>query len=190
MTLQAPEVVVFDLETTGLSAAQGGIVEIGAVVVSGLAVTDDVFHTLVNPGRAIPWSATRIHGITNEMVTSAPTERVALTAFFEWLSGRALVAHNAPFDLSFVQCGAARAGLTAPRSAICTVRLSRRLLLGGRHNLDEVCARLGVTTQDRHRALGDTLATAEVFVRLRAILLERETQLRQPSVDTFSDWTE
>lgn len=165
-------VVVFDLETTGFSAASDAILEIGAVVVrDGEVRHDETFETLVHPGRPIPWFVSRVHGIRDRTVRDSPSLETALPAFLEFVGGRPLVAHNANFDMGFLAEHAARLGLRAPRDYRCTMELSRRAFPAERqHNLDAVCARLGLDPDTRHRALPDAVATAEALVRLEQLL--------------------
>ena len=101
---------VFDLETTGLSAVRDRIVEIGAVRIE-LDGTMSRYETLVNPGVPIPWRVSRIHGITDEMVADAPKFKDAAYPFLDFIKGSSLVAHNAQFDLAFLQESLARTGL-------------------------------------------------------------------------------
>ncbi len=101
---------VFDLETTGMSPIRDRIVEIGAVRIE-VDGTLSQFETLVNPSMAIPVRSTQIHGITNEMVANAPRFTEAAYAFLDFIRGSRLVAHNARFDLSFLQESLARSGL-------------------------------------------------------------------------------
>ena len=166
--------VVFDLETTGLSPARDAILEIGAMVVEDGVLTGEVFHTLVNPGRSIPYFITKINGIRDSMVRDAPSIQTALPAFLEFLNGRQLVAHNASFDLGFIRENANRLKLSPPKHAICTVELSRQVFPRERsHNLDAVCSRLGLVPNGRHRALADVEVTAQAFVMFQEIIASR-----------------
>lgn len=175
VNLSAMQWVVFDLETTGLSPRNDAILEIGAVVVEGAHVTDERFHSLINPGRPIPWFVTRVHGIQDRMVASSPRLETVLPAFLEFVGDRTLVAHNAGFDMGFLSEHASRLGLSAPRTAHCTMELSRRIFPGERrHNLDALCARLGLEASSRHRALSDAEVTAQAFVRLSDMIAARE----------------
>jgi DNA polymerase III subunit epsilon len=165
--------VIFDLETTGLSPAKDAILEIGAMVVSNGVVTDEVFERFVQPGRSIPWFITRINGITDAMVRGADRIDQVLPEFLEFVAGRTLVAHNASFDLGFVQHNANRLGLEAPVRALCTVELSRRVFpLERSHSLDAVCDRLGFKPTTRHRALADVELTAMAFLEFQKRLVQ------------------
>jgi DNA polymerase-3 subunit epsilon len=165
------EKVIFDLETTGLSPYRDAILEIGAIVVRNGVVTDERFHTMVNPGFPIPYHITRINGISDRMVRDAPGIGTALPAFLAFIGERGLVAHNASFDMGFIHAHANRLGLTAPVRALCTVELSRRVYpRERRHNLDAVSERLGLVAVNRHRALGDVELTAQAFIHFQQIL--------------------
>ena len=167
------EFVIFDLETTGLSPERDAILEIGALVVRDDLITAEVFETLVQPKRKIPFYITKINGINDRMVQNAPSIETALPSFLEFVAGRQLVAHNASFDIGFVRANAVRLGLEAPIRATCTVQLSRRAFPNeSRHNLDAICTRLGITTNNRHRALADVEMTAKAFLEFRRMLLK------------------
>jgi DNA polymerase III subunit epsilon len=160
------QAVVFDLETTGLSAQRDAILEIGAMVVNDGVVSTEIFHAMVNPGRPIPFFITKINGIDDRMVRDARRINEVLPEFLEFIAGRKLVAHNANFDIGFIAANAARLGLQAPVNATCTVELSRRIFPRERsHNLDAVAARLGLSTNGtRHRAMADVELTAQAFI--------------------------
>lgn len=161
--------VVFDTETTGLDPASDAIVQIGAVrVLGGRIVPGEVFETLVDPGRPIPAAAARVHRITTEAVAGAPDPASAAEAFRRFAQGSIPVAHNAPFDMAMLR----RAG-AAPAPPILDTVLISAVVYGGHetHTLDALVDRLGVALSEaeRHTALGDARATAEVLVRLLAI---------------------
>jgi DNA polymerase III epsilon subunit len=166
--------VVFDLETTGLSPHNDAILEIGAIVIEDGLITDQVFHSLINPHRPIPWFVTKVHGIRNHMVSDAPDLETVLPAFLDFVADRTLVAHNAGFDMGFLSTHAGRLGLRVPRNIHCTMELSRRMFPHERrHNLDAVCMRLGILAPtNRHRALQDAEVTAQAFVRMNHLLTQ------------------
>lgn len=160
--------VVVDVETTGTSAGRGDrITELAAVVVRDGRIGRS-FHTLVNPERPIPRYVTQLTGISWAMVRDAPRFGEVRDAVRDVLGDHVFVAHNAPFDWAFVNMELDRAGgapLENPR--LCTVRLARRLLSHlPRRSLDHVTAHYGIAVDDRHRALGDAMATAQVLTRL------------------------
>lgn len=161
--------VVFDTETTGLYAARGdAVVSIGAVRAVGAHIrAAETFDRLVNPRRKIPPASTRIHGIDDAMVRAAPTMEAVLPAFRDFVGDAVLVAHNAAFDLNFLAQHETATGVRLSNPVLDTMFLAD-LLYGkaGNHSLDALAKRFGVELEARHSALGDALATAEVFVRL------------------------
>ncbi|WP_232209298.1 exonuclease domain-containing protein [Alkalilimnicola ehrlichii MLHE-1] len=169
--------VVFDTETTGLSPARGDeIIAIGAVrLVNGRVLQDEYFEQLVKPCRAIPDSATRFHGISNEDVARAPEIGPVLRAFSRFIGEESvLVAHNAAFDMGFLRRAQARAGLAFPQPVLDTLLLSVYLHdHSPDHTLEGVAERLGVEVQKRHSALADARVTADVFARMIPLLRER-----------------
>ena len=173
---------VVDLETTGLQADTEGITEVCCLRVSGGQIVDS-FETLVNPRRPIPYFIQKMTGISDEMVRDAPGFGEIASRLLEFLDGTVLVAHNAPFDLSFLNHNLATNGhCRLHNPVIDTRRLARRLLPGlQRANLDAVTTHLGIAIQNRHRARGDAEATALALVRLLAICgdqgIENDAQL-------------
>lgn len=165
--------VVFDLETTGLSPERDAIVEIGAVVVrNGEIVEDEIFHSLVNPQRPIPYFATKVHGLKDMDVKHAPTIDLVLPEFLAFIKRKPLVAHNISFDVGFIQANAQKLGLEfPPRAQICTMQLSRRAYPRERsHKLDLLASRLDLTFTERHRSMGDVQVTAQAFIHLSRAL--------------------
>ena len=159
---------VVDVETTGGGQWRGHrIIDFAAVEVVGGEIVDE-YQTLVNPGRRIPGAITALTGIHDGMVAGAPYFEHVADAIAERLSGSVFVAHNAPFDWGFVSGELIRTVGDAPEvPRVCTVRMVRRLVPQLRHrNLDVVTRHFGVKVHDRHRAYGDALATARVFIRL------------------------
>ncbi|GAA1349283.1 DEDD exonuclease domain-containing protein [Saccharothrix algeriensis] len=161
--------VVFDLETTGGSAAEDAITEIGAVKVRGGQVLG-TFATLVDPERGIPPQVVALTGITQLMVTGAPRLSAVLPAFLEFAAGAVLVAHNSGFDVGFVKAACERHGHPWPRpTVLCTVKLARRVLSRDEApscRLSALAALFRVATTPNHRALTDARATVEVLHRL------------------------
>lgn len=170
--------VVFDTETTGLLPDRGDdIVQIAAVrIVNGKLVAGEVFDTLVNPGRPIPPASTAVHGITDAMVATAPGIAEVGRAFHKFAEGAVLVAHNAPFDLEFLRLKQHVIGARFDNPVLDTVLLSA-VIYGQHeiHSLDALSHRLDITIPEeaRHTALGDTVATADAFLKLIPMLKGR-----------------
>lgn len=160
--------VVFDTETTGLEPTDR-IVQIAGVRIARGRLTGERFETLVDPGRPIPPASTAIHHISDEMVDGAPDTTAALTAFHHFAEDTVLIAHNAPFDMGMLRRAAPETGAHFDNRVLDTVLLSA--MVWGQsvpHTLDALTERLGITIppEDRHTAMGDTVATAEAFLRL------------------------
>lgn len=169
--------VVFDTETTGLTPSSDAIVQIAAVrLVNGRRVKGEVFDTLVDPKRPIPARSTDVHGINDSMVTGAPDIAEAGRQFHKFAEGAVLVAHNAPFDMEFLRRQEEAIGASFDHPVLDTVLLSA-VVFGQleQHSLDALCARLGITIPEeaRHTAIGDTIATAEAFLKLVPMLQAR-----------------
>jgi DNA polymerase-3 subunit epsilon len=171
--------VVLDTETTGLRPEGGDrIVSLAGVRVrSGMVRPAEVFDALVCPDRPIPSASTRLHGITDAMVVSAPTIDVVLPAFLRFAEGAVLAGHEISFDLGFLGGDMARLGLpwVTLEHPVLDTRLLSRLIHGtdADHSLEAVAQRLGVSIRGRHSALGDALATAELLARLLELLQRR-----------------
>ncbi|KEP69783.1 DNA polymerase III subunit epsilon [Thioclava dalianensis] len=170
--------VVFDTETTGLAPEAGDeIVQIAAVrIVNGRRVAGEVFDMLVDPGRPIPAQAAAIHGISDAMVQGACSVPEAVRQFHRFAEGAVLVAHNAPFDMAFLTRRQDEIGARFDNPVLDTVLLSAVVFGQSQtHTLDALAHRLGITIPEeaRHTALGDTVATAEAFLKLSAVLQAR-----------------
>jgi len=161
--------VVFDVETTGSAAGKGGaITEFGALKLVGGEVVDQ-FSTLVDPGRPIDPFVVRLTGITDRMVSNAPSISEVMPRFEEFVEGCVLVGHNVHFDCSFVT--AARGGAALPNEVLDTLKLARSLVPGlKRYRLSSLVSHFGVRQAPNHRALSDAAATTEVFRRLLKLL--------------------
>lgn len=166
--------VIFDTETTGLSTKADDVIQIGAVrILSGQQINGEVFDTYVDPKRLIPTASTKIHGITDAMVKGAPLFTQAAKKFHAFSNNAILVAHNAPFDLAFFKREESKTGLTFDHPVLDTVLLSAAIYgQSATHTLDAIAERLNITIEEkvRHTALGDAIATAEVFLKLLPIL--------------------
>ena len=159
--------VVFDLETTGLNPLSDEIIEIGAVKVVDGRITE-TFSCLVKPSFPIPAEATAINNITNEMVADAYSINQVFPDFFKFCEGSIMLGHNAmDFDFKFVDNVAKIMGYKMPEERLDTLLIAREKLSHLRHhNLKTICGYLGVDLVGAHRAVNDTVATAQVFLKL------------------------
>ena len=175
--------VVFDLETTGFSSIKDKIIEIGAVKVENGVITDK-FSTLVNPKVPIPFEITNLTGITDDMVMEAPDIETILPQFLEFVGDAVLVAHNASFDVSFIEQNCRYQDITPDFTSVDTVAMARILLPTlSKFKLNVVANALHISLENHHRAVDDAGATAEIFVKfvemLRARNIKTLTKLNQ-----------
>jgi DNA polymerase III epsilon subunit family exonuclease len=173
-SLDEAEFVVFDLETTGLSAARSRICEVGAVRVRALEPVDR-FQSLVNPGVALPDPIARLTGLREQELRRAASISSVLERFLDFAGDDLLVAHNARFDQRFLERQLLhRHGRRLSEAPLCTAALARRLLEGRlrRVGLASLAHFFDVPTRPCHRALPDAEATAEVLVRLIGLAQE------------------
>lgn len=157
--------VAFDIETTGLSPTYNQIIEIAAIKYeNGKRV--DSFHSLINPGIPIPNKITQITGITTTMLKDAPGIQQVLPSFLEFIGDYPLVAHNSSFDMSFIKNKAAKLNITVDNQVIDTLRISRKTFPAlHNHKLNTVCQHLNIALIEHHRAMADSAATAEIFLK-------------------------
>ncbi len=157
---------IIDVETTGSSPHNGKITEIAVYIFNGSTIIDS-FCSLVNPECNIPWNITKLTGITNEMVESAPKFYEIAKKIVEITANTTFVAHNAAFDYSFVREEFKRLGYDYKRKTMCTVSLSRKMIPGLRsYSLGNICHDLNIVIEGRHRAGGDALATVKLFEKI------------------------
>lgn len=165
--LSGTRLVALDTETTGMSPADGAaLVEVASVVLED-GLIGASWSSLVNPGRPIPPDAVRVHNITDAMVADAPEPRAIAGRLRATCGDLPLVFHNAPFDLPFLRelmCTSGQAPLHNP--VVDTLGLARGLYEGGGNSLGALAARFGLPAQTAHRALGDALTTAHLFLQL------------------------
>ena len=165
--------VVFDLETTGFSPIRDKIIEIGAVKVENGKITDK-FSTFVNPGVPIPFEITRLTSITDQMVMDSPGIETVLPQFLEFVGDAVLVAHNASFDVGFIEQNMRYQNLMPDFTSVDTVALARMLLPTlSKFKLNVVANALNISLENHHRAVDDAGATAEIFVKFVEMLHDR-----------------
>ncbi|MFU2486816.1 exonuclease domain-containing protein [Thauera sp. WH-1] len=167
---------VFDTETTGLNPSQGDeIIQIGATrILNGKLLRSESFEQLVDPRRPLAAESAKIHGITADMLRGQPTIDKVLPAFHAFAADTVLIAHNAAFDMRFLQLKEPQTGLRFDQPVIDTLLLSAVIQPNQEsHRLEAIAERLGLTIVGRHTALGDAIVTAEVFLKLVPLLAEK-----------------
>ncbi|MGP9821913.1 exonuclease domain-containing protein [Salinarimonas sp. NSM] len=172
--LRALTFVVLDTETTGLDPARDALCSVAGVrIVNNRLMTGELFDVLVDPGRPIPAASSRVHGITDAMVAGAEPASVVLARFRAFVDEAVLVAHNAAFDLAFLERGEGAPGISFAGPVLDTVLLGAHLF-GTQESLtlDALAERFGVVIppEARHTALGDARATAQVLLGLIPLL--------------------
>ena len=167
---------VFDTETTGLDPRGGDeIISIGAIrVVNGRLLRTETIHQLVDPQRPVPAESFKYHGIDDEMLQGKPSIGKALSFFHRFAQKTVLVAHNAAFDMLMLQMKEKATGIVFVNPVLDTMHLSAFLHASHNdHSLDTIAQRLGVVLTKRHDALGDAIATGEVFLKMIPLLNEK-----------------
>ncbi len=164
--LHETDFVVVDVETTGAKSPPGRITEVGAYRIRQGRITDE-WQSLVNPQTAIPPFIAELTGITDWMVKDQPPFADIAPQLVEFIGDAVLVAHNAQFDVRFLnyEIGRAFPGRQLANASICTVRLARRVFPGlYNYKLHTVAAHFSINIKNRHRAAGDAHATAQIFL--------------------------
>lgn len=167
---------VFDTETTGLEPSKGDeIIQVGAVrIVNNRLLRQEIFEQIVDPEIPLKPESIPIHGITEDMVRGKPNIDVVLPAFHEFCEDTVLIAHNAAFDMRFLQLKEERTGIKFAQPVLDTLLLSAVVHPNQEsHRLDVILERLGIHIETRHNALEDALATGEVFLKLLPLLEEK-----------------
>ena len=171
MQLSEIKFACLDTETTGLSPEEGGkICEVAVSVSQGGRVVEE-FSTLINPGMPMHPDVIAIHGITNEMVASAPSFGEVLPKLLSVLDDCGVVAHNADFDVGFLKNEFAQCGMRFPPYPVLdTLKLARKSGLFSRNNLGYIAQDLGINAQGWHRAMADTKMAEQIFYYFLTIL--------------------
>ena len=167
---------VFDTETTGLQPTAGDeIISIGALrIVNSRLLQQESFDQLVQPGRALTAESIAIHGISDAMLTGQPALDQVLPRFHRYAEESVLVAHNAAFDMRFLQLKEEQTGIRFSQPVLDTLLLSQVIHPHQeQHSLEAIAARLGVAIVGRHTALGDAIVTGEVFLKMLPLLAEK-----------------
>ena len=179
-------IVVLDLETTGLDSQEDEIIEIGAVKIRNDIVLEE-FEMLIKPKNKIPLGATAINGITNEMVAKSPSIKKVLPEFLRFIDNAILVAHNADFDLRFLRNKAEDIlDKEITNSVIDTLAQSRNIFPLTPHSLSTICRKLEVKTSPNHRALDDARAAKEVYLKLRDLIQPRIQHFIHDNLDLLT----
>ena len=164
-------VIIFDTETTGFEPSEGHhIVEIGALEMIDFELTGREFHQYINPQMPMPESAYKVHGLDDEFLASKPVFADIAEAFIEFIGDASLVAHNASFDMKFIQAELRANGFdTLNNKVVDTLLMARQKFPNQKNNLDMLSQRLGVDISARaqyHGALLDSQILAQVYLRL------------------------
>jgi DNA polymerase-3 subunit epsilon len=167
---------VFDTETTGLDPSAGDeIIQVGAVrIVNRRLLRHESYEQLIDPQRSLPAASVKIHGISAEMLAGQPPIARVLPIFRAFVADTVLVAHNAAFDMRFLELKEAATGVRFDRPVLDTFLLSAVLFPNQEtHRLEAIAERLGVSVMGRHTAVGDAIVTAEVFLKMLPLLAEK-----------------
>lgn len=160
--------IVFDFETTGLSPALGDrAIEIAAVLVKDGVITDK-FQSLMNPGKRIPTFIESYTGITNSMISQAPSNAVSMKKFFQFMGEAPLIAHNAAFDKKFLEAELAMIGEAMSQPIACSLRVARRLYQDAHNHKLQTLVELNKikVSGEFHRALADAEMTAQLWMKM------------------------
>ncbi len=167
---------VFDTETTGLEPSKGDeIIQIGAArIVNNRLLRQEIFDQIVDPEIPLKPESIPIHGITEDMVLGKPNIDIVLPAFHAFCEDTVLIAHNAAFDMRFLQLKEERTGLCFTQPVLDTLLLSAVIHPNQEsHKLDVILERLGIKIDSRHNALEDAWATGEVFLKMLPLLEDK-----------------
>ncbi len=185
LLLEDTTYVVFDIETTGFSPVKNKIIEIGAVKVRNGKILDR-FSTFVNPKVPIPFAIEKLTSINDTMVSSAPGIEEVLPEFLEFAKDCVFVAHNASFDMSFIEENAKNLGFSTDFTYMDTMVMSRVLLpKQNKHTLDALCKVFSVSLENHHRAVDDAEATAQIFIHFTGMLTDKNLKTLE-EVNTFA----
>ncbi|MCH9844049.1 MAG: DNA polymerase III subunit epsilon [Alphaproteobacteria bacterium] len=163
--------IIFDTETTGFEPSEGHrIVEIGALEMVDYRLTGKEFHCYINPERSMPDGAYQVHGLGDDFLADKPIFSAVADDFLIFIDEGILVAHNAAFDMKFIESELDIAGYTPLENQVeDTLLLARKQFVGGKNSLDKLADRFGIdrTMRDKHGALLDAKILADVFLALK-----------------------
>jgi DNA polymerase III epsilon subunit family exonuclease len=189
LNIRNAEFIVFDVETTGLTPLDGDrIIEIAAIKLKDLKPVA-TFHSLINPLRDIPASATNVNQITADMLTDAPTAEAFLPGIIDFIGGGCVVGHNVKFDLNFLCHELSLSGrrLREETPAIDTLKMAKALIpYLSSYKLSHIAGALGITIGETHRALSDVQLTVDVLMRLMDMAGDRNIEGLQEFCEQFS----
>ncbi len=174
--------ICFDTETTGLDPNEGHrLIEIGCVEIINGKRTDNSYHVLINPEREVPEEAVRIHHITTEMLADKPKFSEIADSFFDFIKDSTLVAHNAGFDVKFINYELSLIGKNSlTNKVIDSLALAKNIFPNQRNNLDALCKRFNINNTKRaeegHGALLDAELLADVYIKMTNNLREKLIQ--------------
>ncbi|MGB6190811.1 MAG: DNA polymerase III subunit epsilon [Aeromonas molluscorum] len=184
-TAQANRQIILDTETTGMNFSGGPhylghrIIEIGCVEVINRRLTGNHYHVYLKPDRLVDPEAIRVHGITDAFLVDKPPFSKVANEFIDFIRGAELIAHNAPFDVGFMDYEFSKLGLSLKTTDICTVTdtlaMARDLFPGKRNNLDTLCDRYGI--DNSHRTLHGALLDAEILADVYLLMTGGQTKL-------------
>lgn len=170
--MQLTREIIFDTETTGLSARDGDrVIEIGAIELVNKVATGQIFHEYLDPGdRQVHPDAEAIHGISNAQLAGKPTFADLFQKFSDFFDTGTLIAHNASFDMGFLNAELKRIGKPSidPNRVVDTLQIARKKFPAGPNSLDALCNRFGISNSHRtlHGALLDSELLADVYIEL------------------------
>lgn len=181
--------VILDTETTGINMDSGPhymghkVIEIGAVEVVNRRLTGRHYHVYLKPNRKIDEEAIKVHGITDDFLADKPPFSGQVEEFLDFIRGAELVAHNAPFDVGFLDYELSLIGRKERVAELCkvtdTLALARKLYPGKRNNLDVLCTRYGI--DNSHRTLHGALLDAEILADVYLLMTGGQTKLNLQS---------
>ena len=191
-------IVALDTETTGLELSEGHrIIEIGCVEIENRRLTGNVFHSLLDPERAVDEAAFAVHGIGNEQLDGEPRFVSVEEAFLDFLRGAEVIVHNAAFDVGFIDMELSKSPSPVNRlESVCkitdTLAMARARHPGQRNSIDSLCKRydIDLSSREKHGALIDAQLLAQVYLAMTggqiSLVLGEETRVRKPSHSPLS----